>query len=388
MKKKLIPALVGAAVAGGFGAAQAETSLSISGFAHAQLEGVEATGATNPAQDKPMRSRVSNVSSELAFKGSTVLSPDVKAVFAYVTGVSVDNANNNTNGGLWANAKDSYVGLAFTDIGTLKLGRMTGAARWNSGSADFSFEGAGPQDDQSVLSGASGQTGASPLFNVRLDNAVGFESASFGGFSFRGYYSANENRSARTVATGALLNDASYSGLLRYVIGPVDVRLSQEVRHDKGTLNNSTTDKTQDKDTRFGLRYTLPTATVLAIGYDHMSFGDSTATGTAKRSLRKSGWVVSADQPFGKHTLFAAYGQAPDLHVVLANGAAADTSHTGAKELVLGYQYSISKQAAIEAYYSQLDNQSQGKYDFDSGGIGPGTGASLRAFGAGLRYEF
>jgi len=388
VNRTLISTLAGGSVAALCGAAHAEVTATVFGAAHAQLEAVEATHATAPAQDKSWRSRVSNVSSELGFKGSASVTPEVKGVFAFVTGVSIDNANSNTNAGIWANAKDVYVGANFANIGTLKLGRMTAAARWNSGSADFSYAGAGPQDDQSVLSGVSGQSAAAPQFNVRMDNTVGFESAAWNGFSFRAYYSANENKSAASVTTGSRLNDNSYSVLLRYQVGALDLRASLEDRHDKGTLNNTTTDHTQDKDTRLAVRYTLPTHTILAVNYDRMRLSDSTATGTSKALLRKSGWVVSADQELGLHAVYVAYGQAPDVHAVLANGTAADTRHTGAAEFVLGYQYNFTKQFMLEAYYSQVVNESQAKYDFDSGGVGPGTGARVRAAGAGLRYEF
>jgi len=388
MNRKLISTLVAGAVVAMSGAANAQVTATLFGAAHAQLEAVEATDASNPGQDKAWRSRVSNVSSELGLKGSASLTPDIKGVFAFVTGVSIDNANANAGAGMWANAKDVYVGANFADIGTLKIGRMTAAARWNSGSADFSYAGAGPQDDQSVLSGVSGQSAAGPLFNIRMDNTVGFESAAWKGFSFRAYYSANENKSAATVATGSRLNDTSYSLLLRYQAGPLDLRASLEDRHDKGTLNNTTTDHTQDKDLRLAARYTLPTRTILAVDYDRMRLSDSTATGSSKALLRKSGWVVSADQELGQHTVYAAYGQAPDVHVTLADGTVSDTTHTGATELVLGYQYNFTKQFMLEAFYSQVANESQAKYDFDSGGIGPGTGARLRAVGAGLRYEF
>lgn len=388
MNSRLIPNLVGVAALAGACHAHAQVNFGLAGVAHAQLEAVNAEGATDPTLDKGTRTRLSNVSSELAVKGSAVVTPDIKAVFALVTGVNVDNGNNNAGGGLWANAKDSYVGLEFHDIGTLKLGRMTAAARWNSGTADFSYAGAGPQDDQSMLSGVSGQSGASPLFNVRLDNAVGFESAAWNGLSMRAYFGANENRSAATVASGAKLNDTSYSVLLRYVVGPLDSRISYERRNDKGTLNNTTTDRTSDKDLRVGIRYALPTRTTLAFGYDRMTLSDSTATGTAKASLRHAGWVASVNQDIGQHAVYVAYGAAPDLHVVLANGTVADTSSTGASEFVLGYQYNFTKQVMLEAFYSQVSNRSRAKYDFDSGGVGPAVGASPKAAGAGLRYVF
>ncbi|WP_395702682.1 porin [Aquabacterium sp.] len=362
--------------------------VSLFGTANVQAETVQATGAANPAQDKPARWRVSNVSSDLGVKASLPLSDKLTGVFQYVTGVSVENGSGGTNGGLWASAKDAFVGLRIQDLGTVKLGRLTAAARWNSGTPDFSPAGAGPQDDQAALAGVSGQTGAAPQFNVRFDNAIGFESASFGGLSLRAYFSANEGRSNAQVSSGARLNDSSWSLGLQYVKGPLDLRLSHELRNDKGTLNNSTTSDTEDRDTRVGLRYQLGSGTTLALGYDRMDLRDASATGSAKRSLRKSGWVIGAKQAFGAHAFYGGYGHAGDLRCELASAAACNGSSTGMQQWVLAYNYQFHPDMLLEAFVTQLRNQSRAKYDFDSGGIGPGTGAKLSAAGIGLRYSF
>lgn len=387
--KKLLLSMTGlaCAVASPLTLAQG-AKVTLFGTADVQMENVQATGSAAPAQDKPSRWRVSNVSSELGVKASMQFNDKLAGVFQYVTGVAVDNAGS-ANGGLWSSAKDAFVGLRVTDVGTVKLGRLTAAGRWISGTPDFSPAGAGPQDDQAMLSGISGQSGIAPQFNARFDNALGFESASFGGLSLRAYYSANEGKSNAQVASGARLNDSSWSVGLQYLIGPVDLRLAHEVRNDKGTLNNSTANDTLDRDTRFGLRWKLPTDTTLALGYDRMLLRDDSATGTAKRRLNKSGWVFGAKQEFGgKHTVYGGLGQASDVHCELANNAACDGRDTGAKQWVLAYTYQLNAEMLIEGFFSQLRNQQRAKYDFDSGGISPGTGAKLSAFGIGLRYSF
>lgn len=309
-------------------------------------------------------------------------------VAQYTTAISVDNANGNANGGMFGNAKDVFVGIAFADIGTVKLGRMTGAARWNSGTADFSPMAAGLQDNQGALSGVSGQSVSGPLFNVRLDNTVGFESARFHGLSARVYFSANENKSAAGAAASPHLDDKSYSLGLQYEHGPFDLRLSHEVRYDKGTLNGSTDRNTVDRDFRFGMRYALSANTTLALGYDRMRLTDPTATGTAKTMLSKTGVVFGARHVIGDHVIYGGYGVGSDVKCAYGNGSTCSGADTGARNGAIGYLYMLDKQMQFEVFAAFIKNDVRGKYDFDSGALGVATGGKSRAIGSGLRYAF
>lgn len=368
--------------------AQGKLSTTLYGVADAQFEYIGATGAADPALDKPARSRVSNVSSELGIKASLPLGDGMTGLAQYTTGISVDNGNGSTSAGMFGSAKDVFVGLKFDDIGTVKLGRMTAAARWNSGTADFSPMGAGLQDIQGMLSGASGQSTVGPQFNTRFDNTAGFESASFGGLSARAYFSANEGRSAAGTANSAHLNDYSVSLGLQYVRGPFDLRASLEQRNDKGTLNGSTDHNTRDRDFRFGMRYALTSATMLALGYDRMRLSDANATGTAKSRLSKHGVVVSAKHTAGKHVVYGGVGVGSDVSCEHGNNTACNGRDTGARNGVIAYQYLLDPQMMFETFATVVKNEARGKYDFDSGGIGPAAGATSRAIGAGLRYAF
>lgn len=371
--------------------AQAQLNYSLFGNLATQVESVSATGsvtatgAPSPLTDKGARWRVSNVSSDLGIRASVDLGSGMTGMASLVTGLNTDG--NSSSAGLWSTAKDVFVGVGFKDIGTVKLGRLTGAARWISGTADFSPAGAGPQDDQAALSGAAGLV--APKFNNRLDNAVGFESASWNGFSVRAYVGANEGKSNAAVSSGERLNDMAYSLGLRFVKDKLDLRAAYEIRNDVQTLNASTANKTKDRVVRLAARYTLPTQTEIAVAWDRQTYRDTTATGTARRSLEKSGWVIGAKHTMGKHSVYGGFGNSSNLSGQLANGAALDGSQTSMRQFVIAYNYAASKELLLEAYYSQLQNKNRAKYDFDSGGIGGiGSGATLKAIGVGLRYSF
>jgi predicted porin len=363
--------------------------LVIYGAANAQFEFISTSGGAVSGDNKPMRQRLSNVSSDIGFKRQFTLGDGYAALFQYQTGINVDNSSGGTGAGMIGSAKDVFVGVSKEGVGTLKLGRLTGAARWNSGTADFSPAGAGPQDNQTVLASVSGKSAASPAFNVRIDNAVGFESASWGGFSVRAYYGANEGKSNEAVAAGASkLDDNIYSLGLRYASGPMDLRFSAEQRNDKGTLNNTTNRTTTDTDYRVGIRYAVTPNTTVAFGWDSMELNDGASTGAVMSNLKREGMVISAKHTMGKHAIYGSFGVADNLKCTMANKSLCDGSSTGAQQVVLAYNYRFNKQMLAEAFVSQVNNQSRAKYDFDSGGISPGTGAALTAIGFGLRVEF
>lgn len=390
--KKSLTMMAGGAIAmlAALPAAQAQSGLqtTLYGIANAQFEYVDATGAAVPAQDKPGRYRISNVSSELGIKASLPLPNGITGLVQYTTGISVDNGNGSTSAGMFGSAKDVFVGISFADVGTIKLGRMTAAARWNSGTADFSPMGAGLQDNQGMLSGNSGQSVTGPQFNSRFDNTLGFESVRYKGLSARAYFSANENKSAAGTANSPHLNDISYSLGLQYVSGPFDLRLSHEVRNDKGTLNGTTDRNTRDRDLRFGMRYALSTATTLALGYDRMNMSDPKATGTAKTRLSKTGVVLGAKHVAGAHVVYGGYGVGSDVKCSFGNGSTCNGADTGARNAVIAYQYVFDKQLLAETFVAMIKNEARARYDFDAGGVGPATGSDSRAVGAGLRYAF
>lgn len=84
------------------------------------------------------------------------------------------------------------------------------------------------------------------------------------------------------------------------------------------------------------MRYALTPSVSVGFGYDQMSLTDSGATGTARKSLSRTGWVSSLRYVNGKSTYFGSYGAAGDISCELGNNAVCDGSNTGADQIVLG----------------------------------------------------
>ncbi len=65
----------------------------------------------------------------------------------------------------------------------------------------------------------------------------------------------------------------------------------------------------------------------------------------------------------------------PTLRLVTVSG----TNDTGAKMYTIGYDYALSKRTSVGAYYSRLDNDTNGAYQpFLAGTSFTGSGLSLR----------
>ncbi|MBI3899249.1 MAG: porin [Gammaproteobacteria bacterium] len=396
MNKKLLTMAIGSALTVGGTAlapAYAETvNINVYGVADGQYESVKAEGSTaSGTPNKPSRWRGTTNSSYLGFKGSADLGSGLKGLLQFENTIQLE-ADSSDRKNIFGSARDTYVGIAMDGVGTLKLGRVTAAGRWISGIADYSPGATGIESSQSVIAQVGGFTGASPQFNTRLENALAFESASWGGFGVRAYFGANENKSNSDV--NPALDDKTLSLGLQYASGPIDVRLAREVRYDKGTLNGTTQsatagNDTKDTDTRAGVSYTFPSRTTIGVIFDRMEFDDSTATGTSKSNLKKSAWQLGAKQDIGEtHQIYGAYGTAGKIKCSNADGSACNDVDSKASQYVVGYNYVFSKQTMLKTFYSRVTNNERAKYDFDGNAISPAVGADPTGFGFGIRYTF
>ncbi len=88
----------------------------------------------------------------------------------------------------------------------------------------------------------------------------------------------------------------------------------------------------------------------------------------------------------GPHAIHAAYAKANEQ---------ADVDDTSAKMWTVGYEYSLSKRTMVKAYYANLKNDDNARYDFYTAPVGTyGSNTSAQpdvdvsGFGVGLRHAF
>src|SRR5438105_12012472 len=194
MKRKLLTTLFGLLIVGPSVvlAQPTNVNLDIYGVADLTVDNVKAEGSsvTTGTPDKPARYRLDSNSSHLGFRGSAGLMGDMRGIFQYETTVTADQsaiAGTTSASGLFSSARDSYVGVSFANVGSVKLGILSAAGRWINGIGDYSPGFTGINDDQGITAHTGGTTGKNASFNTRHNTAVGVQPPSWGELSARGY---------------------------------------------------------------------------------------------------------------------------------------------------------------------------------------------------------
>ncbi|MCM8626420.1 porin [Accumulibacter sp.] len=201
MQKKLI-ALAVAGLASG--AAVAQTNVTLYGIAdlgYVYSKGDNGLpGGTNPPilaiggsnQFSGIQSGLLS-GSRIGFKGEEALGNGLKAIFTLEYGITPDTNSGIGNASYGPNARQTFVGLAHNNWGSLTLGRQYSpgyqATANNDPAAGAAFE------PQSYLSAQGGNT-ITPNNAARWNNAIAYTSPNWGGFSAKAIYGFGETANA------------------------------------------------------------------------------------------------------------------------------------------------------------------------------------------------
>jgi len=279
------------------------------------------------------------------------------------------DTNPNQGGGTFCD-RNSALGIKGS-FGNFFVGRWDTAVEDSSGLTRI-VGSTGWDGRQHMLTEDQGQAGIS--FAQRVQNSLNYNSPNFNGFQVN----------LSTTTTGAQLNTSAgagnqgldgriYSILAKYASGPLVGYVGYEKHDDNQALMSGGQDGATEHMVTFGVSYVFGPVK-LGVVYTDVDGDVDVPTGL---DVSRTSWQIAGDwkvTPAG--SVRFAYTQADDYE----GSAAAGTSDTGAKQYSLGYYHSLSKRTIVGAYYTKVDNDSNGVYNYHSFNSAVKPGDSAGAF--------
>lgn len=266
--------------------------------------------------------------SRWGLRGVEDLGGGLKALFVLESGFNLDSGSN-TPGDLFNRA--SFVGLSSSSLGEVRFGRQDTLSRQTIGSfADVT--GLGEIKLTEVLNVAAGAAGNRPIFqekSVRVSNAVGYISPSFGGFQLHGMVGLGEGPAA-----------ARHQGLSgTFKSGPISAAVTYEAYDGFGDTYN--------KVMTVAGNYNFGFATLFA-GYQNTAdFGTQTVAPTGAIGSIKDydAYTVGVLVPIGNLSLRGQYARA---NYDIVGGADENLSKYG-----VSVRYALSKRTTLYSAITQ-----------------------------------
>lgn len=380
MQKKLLAL----AIAGLSSAAFAQSNVTISGAIEAHFENISAKGATAAGADLTTRKRVTDNTSWLRFSGSENLGNGMAAFFQVESDLGID-------GGAGAAVPAAATGAGFGNrnsgvglkggFGTVLMGHWDAQYQAQlEGGVDFGSSGALPHSANSMnLTSEINGT----LVGGRLNNVVAYITPDFNGLSARLAWTASTENST----AGLTQKSSGLNLFVKYANGPINAFYAYLKAKDQtdgtGVVGVTTDDVTGNK---LGVAYTFPMGLKLGVVWDKSKADDVVGTKLAERTA----WSIPVSYTTGAHGIHFAYAKAGDVKT-----AAGSVANTGAKNLILGYTYSLSKRTQVGVSYSKITNESAATYGFWTRGTHTGAaalatpaGADPTSFTMGINHAF
>ncbi len=207
-------------------------------------------------------------------------------------------------------------------------------------------------------------------FARRNPNSINYVTPTFGGFTGSFQYTAT-NDALSTASTLSLVGKkgraVSASGY--YSSGPLEAALAY-TRHEDNQSDVGGFDGADDRAWLLGASYVFGPVKVGMIYTDLR--GDVTTTTDVKRKNWSLGvaWKIT-----GPGTVRFGYTRAGDFK------GTAGTADSGAKQWMVGYGHALSKRTTASIFYSRVDNDSAGTWNFAgttaAGAVFPGADAGV-----------
>ncbi|MCL2345817.1 MAG: porin, partial [Desulfobulbus sp.] len=355
MQKKMI-ALAIAGLASS--AALAQTQVTLYGVADAGQAWVKGEGR-GPNNDQKRVGRLDSNSSLLGFKGTEDLGNGLKAIFQMETQLDISNGSGFIGG------RDTYVGLG-GNFGTVLGGILTHPMRLMGAKVDILPGAAGFGTTAAVtgqISGLGVHTGA----DDRATNTLAYITPIFGGgFSATAAYINGESRVEDNNAPK--VNAKAWQIAGQYDNGPLYVALAYHKTTDMlnqqhpalnancGSACSAIGAGLDATVWRVAGIYTAPFGTRFSALYDHTKLDRSDVNET---TLKRSAWSLGVAHTFGNNTLGLQYARSGDTSV-----SGGPDFNDSTRIWTLAYQYALSKRTMLQARYSDLKNDRDGKSNF------------------------
>ncbi|MGA9031573.1 MAG: porin [Sulfuricaulis sp.] len=337
MNKKLLIAAVGAAlVAGPMLAAQAETV--VYGHFHESWDSYDNGGDSGAVKDTTNGMLNSN-SSRFGIKGNEDLGGGLKAIYQIESGAF--NADDGS-GGLGGTLRNTFMGFAGSQWGSVKFGRHDAPVKDMSRKIDMFNEEIG---DMRVAVGYG-------RFDNRISNMVRYDSPSFSGIQVGVLHGVSEVNTDTTTT----------SANVTWSQGPIYAGLGYETHmaHSSALEDES--------DIRLAGMWNITPEFYLAAMYDQVSnvgFVDNNDGAT---------WAIGGGFKFANNLLKLQYAQ--------ADATDEATVDNGATVWAIGVDHYFSKTTKVYLDYAKADNDDGATTNVSSSYAGHGTGG-VPAVGAG-----
>jgi predicted porin len=350
-KKLLVTAVAAACALPALALAQMPAGVEFYGRANVSYERITVSNSPVATDNVSNWEAVDN-SSRIGFRGKKDLGDGLSAFFQVESRVRLDS------GGDTLSSRDSYLGMS-GGFGTARVGRTIGPVYY----ATYDYisnhnHDTGNSSDALLALAVFGNQGF-------MNNTVWYTSPKLGAFTVDVAYSRlGEAR----VAPG--MSQPSYMGLVgAYDQGPLHVAVSHAETKNSADLGGGTGNK--DTATTVGGLYNFGGKVIVGALYEKAK-SDQLVGDTQRDYFR-----VSVMVPVGKHEFHINLGVVDDRLDI-------NTADAGAKQYTLAYNYNISKEVKVYAFYTAVDNEANGNYGFKTNL----AGVDNKSFAVGARYNF
>jgi predicted porin len=324
MNKKLLTAVVTAALVAG--PMTASAAASVFGVFHLSVDRVDNDGAGTAAAPALTEGYLSSNDSYVGVKGDEDIGGGLKAIYQVIAAFNADDGAS----GLGGTLKDTFLGFASGDAGTLRFGRMDTPSKLLLSSVE-QFRNRG--GDMRVLTGTPSLMFGN--FDNRLSNQVFYTSPSLAGVVISAAYATGETATQSASATTVKSFSAVWTG------GPFMAGISRETHNVLPTPTNINPES--EESLRFAGKAGFGAFEVTAF-MDQQS--DLAGVAGADRDVLGVGGKFK----FGNSALKAQLAKADKVDK--------QATENGGKIMAVGFEHSLSKTTLVYVDYSKADNDS------------------------------